>query len=73
MPGKIIRVDAQVDDVVSEGQILVVLEAMKMEHTIRAPHAGTVVRVGCREGDQVEADAVLVVVEGEAATPPVDG
>jgi biotin carboxyl carrier protein len=73
MPGKIIRVDAQVDDVVSEGQILVVLEAMKMEHTIRAPHAGTVVRVGCRKGDQVEADAVLVVVEGEAATQPVDG
>jgi len=73
MPGKIIRVDIQIDDVVSEGQILVVLEAMKMEHTVRAPHAGTVVRVGCREGDQVEADAVLVVVESEAATQPVDG
>ncbi|MGC2241659.1 MAG: acetyl-CoA carboxylase biotin carboxyl carrier protein subunit, partial [Acidimicrobiia bacterium] len=42
---------------------LVVLEAMKMEHTLRSPHAGTVTRVAHAEGDQVEAGALLVVVE----------
>jgi propionyl-CoA carboxylase alpha chain len=69
MPGKIVRVDAMVDDIVKEGQILVVLEAMKMEHSIRAPHAGRVVRVDCAPGDQVEADAILIVVE-ETGEPP---
>jgi biotin carboxyl carrier protein len=40
-----------------------VLEAMKMEHTLRAPRPGTVTAVGATAGQQVEADAVLVVVE----------
>lgn len=64
MPGQIIRVDVLVDDVVKEGQPLVVLEAMKMEHTIRAPIAGRVTDVACTAGDQVVANAVLVVIEG---------
>ncbi len=42
--------------------MLVVLEAMKMEHTLRAPHDGTVGEVDCSPGDQVEAGAVLVVI-----------
>jgi propionyl-CoA carboxylase alpha chain len=64
MPGKLIRVDVGVGDTVAEGQVLVVLEAMKMEHTLRSPHDGTVTEVRFRSGDQVEADAVLVMVEG---------
>jgi len=64
MPGKVIRVDVAIGDGVTEAQTLVVLEAMKMEHTIRAPREGVVTSVLCRPGDQVEADAVLVVVEG---------
>jgi biotin carboxyl carrier protein len=63
MPGKVIRMDVEIGDVVTMGQVLVVLEAMKMEHTLRAPHDGTVVEVDCVTGDQVEAGAVLVVVE----------
>ena len=63
MPGTLIRVDVAVADKVVEGQVLVVMEAMKMEHTLRSPHNGTVVDVRHTAGDQIEADAVLVVVE----------
>jgi biotin carboxyl carrier protein len=63
MPGKVIRVEFSVGDVVSEGAVLVVMEAMKMEHTLRSPHAGNVTQVSCVPGDQVESGAVLVVVE----------
>lgn len=63
MPGKVIRVDVVEGDTVTEGQVLVVMEAMKMEHTLRAPHGGVVSSVRHDAGDQVEADAVLVVVD----------
>ena len=67
MPGRVVRVEVTVGDNVRAGQVLVVLEAMKMEHTLRAPHDGTVGEVGCSPGDQVEAGAVLVVI-GDAST-----
>ena len=63
MPGKVIRVDVTVGDEVAEGAVVVVMEAMKMEHTLRAPHRGTVSQVLCSPDDQVEAGEVLVVVE----------
>jgi propionyl-CoA carboxylase alpha chain len=63
MPGRVLRVDVVVGDQVEEGQILMVLEAMKMEHTLRAPGSGTVTAVGAKAGQQVEADTVLAVVE----------
>lgn len=62
MPGKVVRIEVSEGDRVEEGQALVVLEAMKMEHTIRAPYPGTIEAVHFSDGDQVEADAVLVVV-----------
>jgi biotin carboxyl carrier protein len=67
MPGRVVRVEARVGDSVRAGQVLVVLEAMKMEHTLRAPHDGTVGEVDCSPGDQVEAGAVLVVI-GQPST-----
>ncbi|HJQ77886.1 MAG TPA: biotin carboxylase N-terminal domain-containing protein [Acidimicrobiia bacterium] len=63
MPGKVIRVEVAEDDEVDDGDVLIVMEAMKMEHTLRAPHRGTVTKVLCAPGDQVEAGAVLVIVE----------
>ncbi len=63
MPGKVIRIDVTVGDEVAEGAVVVVMEAMKMEHTLRAPHRGTVSQVLCSPDDQVEAGEVLVVVE----------
>jgi propionyl-CoA carboxylase alpha chain len=63
MPGKVLRVDVGVGDSVEDGHVLVVMEAMKMEHTLRAPHGGEVASVLCAAGDQVEAGEVLIVVE----------
>ncbi len=65
MPGRVIRLEVSEGDHVEEGQVLVVMEAMKMEHTLRAPHPGSVTRVLHAEGDQVEGGAILVVVEAE--------
>ncbi|WP_165956828.1 acetyl/propionyl/methylcrotonyl-CoA carboxylase subunit alpha [Kribbella antibiotica] len=66
MPGTVIRVAVQVGEVVKQGQPLLWLEAMKMEHTIAAPADGVVGELNVEAGQQVEVGAVLAVVEGEA-------
>ena len=63
MPGRIRRVLAAVGDAVSRGQVLMVLEAMKMEHSIRSPRDGRIVRLACAEGDLVEAGVALAEIE----------
>jgi len=63
MPGSVVRVAVAPGDVVEAGQLLVVLEAMKMEHAVHAGLAGTVTDVGVAEGDQVETGQVLVVLD----------
>ena len=68
MPGSVVRVLAQPGDVVGAGDVLVVLEAMKMEHPVRSPHPGVVGEVRVVAGDQVEAGSILVVLE-DPATP----
>jgi propionyl-CoA carboxylase alpha chain len=65
MPGKVIRVEVEPGRRVSSGQLLLVVEAMKMEHSLRAPHDGIVVEVDCAPGDQVEAGTLLVVISDE--------
>jgi acetyl/propionyl-CoA carboxylase alpha subunit len=65
MPGAIARVECAPGQVVTAGQVLVVLEAMKMEHAIRCPHDGTVAEVRVEPGTQVETGAVLVVVAAD--------
>ena len=62
MAGRIIRVLAKANDVVQAGDTLLLLEAMKMEHQILAPHDGTVASLLCEEGDQVAAGQELVVL-----------
>jgi propionyl-CoA carboxylase alpha chain len=66
MPGCVVRVLVEPGDTVTAGQPLLVLEAMKMEHTVQAPHAGTVVEVHVAAGTQVESGAVLAVVDADA-------
>ncbi len=63
MPGKVMSVMVAAGDVVERGQLLLVLEAMKMEHRIDAPWAGTVTTLNVAEGDQVANGAMLVVME----------
>lgn len=63
MPGKVLRVLVSDGQAVEEGDAVLVLEAMKMEHTLRAPHGGTVRDLRVAPGDQVEGGAVLLRVE----------
>ncbi len=63
MPGRVIEVAPAVGARVEKGEVLVVMEAMKMEHGLRAPHSGTVVSVLSTPGEQVEGGQVLVVME----------
>ncbi|MGW5682264.1 ATP-binding protein [Nonomuraea sp. NPDC003754] len=67
MPGSVLRVEVEQGDAVVKGQVVLALEAMKMEHQIAAPADGVVAAVMVEKGSQVEADAVLAVIEeGEA-------
>jgi acetyl/propionyl-CoA carboxylase alpha subunit len=66
MPGSVVRVAVAGGQRVEAGQVLVVLEAMKMEHAVHAGRAGTVAEVDVAEGDQVETGRLLVVVEPDA-------
>jgi acetyl-CoA carboxylase biotin carboxyl carrier protein len=63
MGGKIIDVKVKVGDTVNEGDEVIILEAMKMELPVAANESGTVKEVKCNNGDAVETDAVLVVLE----------
>ena len=67
MNGSIVRVLVEAGQQVEAGTALVVLEAMKMEHSIRAPHAGTVKALYCSEGEMVSEGAVLVELDDASA------
>ena len=62
MPGNIMKVNAKVGASVKKGDVLVVLEAMKMENDICAPADGTVASVEVAQGATVETDALLVTL-----------
>jgi acetyl-CoA carboxylase biotin carboxyl carrier protein len=63
MGGKVLDVKVSVGDAVSEGDEVIILEAMKMELPVVAEASGTVKEVKCSKGEAVEADGVLIVVE----------
>lgn len=62
MPGNILRIDVKQGDTVKAGQILIILEAMKMENEIVAPKDGTVAQVVTSKGAVVETGSPLVVI-----------
>ena len=65
MPGSVISVHVATGDTVTAGQPVLVLEAMKMQHTVSAPHDGVVTEIDVTVGQQVESGAVLAVVESD--------
>jgi len=60
--GLVLRVEKQVGDAVKAGDVLALLESMKMELPLEAPVAGKVVEVRCQEGQSVNEGDVLVVL-----------
>ncbi|MFI5429916.1 biotin/lipoyl-containing protein [Aeromicrobium sp. UC242_57] len=71
MPGSVIAVNVADGQQVAKGEVIIVLEAMKMQHTIIAPSAGTVSQLSVTTGTQVESGAVLAIIaeseEGEVS------
>ena len=65
IPGKVVTVEVKVGQVVEEGQVVMILEAMKMQNEIQAPVGGTVTEIHCEEGQSIEANVPLLVI-----TPP---
>ncbi len=63
MPGKVVKILVKAGDAVTEGQGLVVVEAMKMENELKSPKAGVVKEVFSKEGAIVENGAKLLLVE----------
>ncbi len=63
MPGNILAINVNVGDTVSEGQVLMILEAMKMENEIMAPKSGKITSIGVTTGAVVESGAVLCTIE----------
>ena len=62
MPGSIVEIAVEVGQEVEEGQLILILEAMKMQNEMRAPIAGTVSEVTCSVGENVEANRTLVTI-----------
>ncbi|PRX97183.1 acetyl/propionyl/methylcrotonyl-CoA carboxylase subunit alpha [Allonocardiopsis opalescens] len=69
MPGTVLEVRARPGERVAAGQVLVVVEAMKMEHAVTAPIGGVLAEVHAVPGRQVALDAVLALVEPEEPEP----
>jgi acetyl-CoA/propionyl-CoA carboxylase, biotin carboxylase, biotin carboxyl carrier protein len=67
MPGTVLAVHVVVGDTVSAGQPVLVVEAMKMEHTVTAPMDGTVTELAAKAGQQVRMDETLAVIEAAGA------
>ena len=69
MPGKIVRLNVEKGDEVGVNDVLIVLEAMKMEHIITAPSAGQIVELKCSVGDIVDDGSILAVVQDMDVAP----
>ena len=63
IPGKIVTIEVAVGQDIEEGKVILILEAMKMQNEIQAPISGTVTSVNCEEGQSIEANVPLVVIE----------
>jgi acetyl-CoA carboxylase biotin carboxyl carrier protein len=60
--GMVWKLEKQVGDVVSAGDVLLILESMKMELPLEAPVAGRIVEIRCQEGQSVTEGDVLVIL-----------
>ena len=65
IPGKVVTVEVMKGQSVQEGDVMLVLEAMKMQNEVAAPITGTVIEINCVAGDNVDANVPLIVIEAE--------
>ena len=65
IPGKIVSIAVEEGNIVAEGDVVMILEAMKMQNEIQAPLSGCVTAVNCKPGDSIEANSPLIVIQPE--------
>lgn len=65
MPGQVIQIMVTEEDEVAAGTVLLIMEAMKMEHRIEAPYDGTIQKIHYKVGDSVQQDAILLELHGK--------
>jgi len=63
IPGKVVTIEVEIGSKVEEGQVCMILEAMKMQNEINAPINGTVSEINCSPGSSVEANIPLIVIK----------
>jgi len=63
IPGKIITVNYEIGNLVNVGDVLLILEAMKMQNELTAPIKGIITEINCSPGDVIEASVPLIVIE----------
>ncbi len=63
IPGKVVTIEVDVGTSVKEGQVCMILEAMKMQNEISAPISGIVSEINCRPGSSVDANVPLIVIK----------
>ena len=63
IPGKIVSLSVTLEDIVEQGQVIMILEAMKMQNEIQAPIAGKIVEINCQSGESIEANTPLIIIE----------
>jgi len=68
IPGKIISIHVSEEEKVTEGQLLLVIEAMKMQNEIKASVDGVVTKISCKSGERVEAHVSLIEISKEGET-----
>ncbi|MEW6078545.1 MAG: biotin/lipoyl-containing protein [Thermodesulfobacteriota bacterium] len=73
MPGIIFKIFAEEGSLVKAGDKILILEAMKMEHTLRANRDGRLTKIFFKEGDQVEGDVELAAIASEEKKVQVEG
>ena len=62
IPGKVVTVEVSLGDEVEAGQVVMILEAMKIQNEIQAPISGTITEIHCEEGQSIEANVPLLVI-----------
>ena len=70
MPATVIRIHVKAGDTVTKGQVLMLLEAMKMELPIRSPRDGVVKAIGCQVGELVQPGATLLELDDSEKIQP---
>ena len=65
IPGKVVTIEVELGSLVEEGQVCMILEAMKMQNEINAPISGIISEINCSPGLSVEANIPLIVIKPE--------